>query len=112
VDEACQACVQFQWQDAIPVLNDLIDRPADLRELSFTIPARRELMGSPIPQELRDAKQQIIAAGYDAEQEIDPPRKLLQSVTISAGTDFRKCPPNDDPDDSDVGKTIDRLTVH
>lgn len=75
--EACQACLQFQWKDTIPVLNELIARPANLRELSFTIPARRALEGNPIPQGLIDAKQKILSAGYSADQKIDQSRKLL-----------------------------------
>ncbi|TWU04801.1 M56 family metallopeptidase [Stieleria varia] len=77
VYEACEACVQFDWQEALPVLNDLIDQPADLRELSHTIPARRTLQRNPIGQELLDAKQSIIKAGYNPGLDIAQPRKVL-----------------------------------
>ena len=86
VYEACQACVQFGWQEAVPVLDDLTARPANLRELSHAIPARRALQGNPIPQELLDAKQAIIKAGYDAGLNIDQPRRILLDSEDSGAT--------------------------
>lgn len=86
VYESCRACVQFEWKDAVPVLNDLIVRPVNLRELSFTIPARRTLQGNPIPQQLLDAKQKILAAGNDSDRGIDQQRKLLFESDDSAAT--------------------------
>ena len=86
VYEACRACLQFEWNDAVPVLNDLIARPEDLRELSFTIPARRTLQGNPIPQELLDARDKIQSAGGNIDAEVDRQRKLLIESDDSEAT--------------------------
>ncbi|MCA9138878.1 MAG: hypothetical protein KDB00_19035 [Planctomycetales bacterium] len=77
VYESCRACRQFHWKDALPLMNDLIDRPANLRELSFTIPTRRTLQGNPIPQVLLDAQEAIRSAGDNIDAEVERQLQIL-----------------------------------
>lgn len=86
VYESCRACLKFEWSDAAPILNNLTARPANLRELSFTIPARRTLQGNPIPQELLDAKQAIISAGHKVDQGLNRHLKILTESDDSEAT--------------------------
>jgi hypothetical protein len=55
IESAASVCVEFQWQDALPLLENLTSRPPTLRSLSTTLPARRTLEGRPIAPQLLDA---------------------------------------------------------
>jgi hypothetical protein len=82
VDEACRACVEFQWKDAVPILREQIASPRNLRALESMVRARRKLEDKPIPQEVLDAEQtlyRLTARDRDPELEkkIESARRFL-----------------------------------
>ncbi len=59
VDQVCQACIEFKWREALPVLRDVIKQPRNLRELETAIRTRRILEGKPISEALLKADQTL-----------------------------------------------------
>ena len=51
-----RACVQFGWQDALPIFREIADKPHSVQEYRYAVHARRELEGNPISKELLDAE--------------------------------------------------------
>ncbi|MFG0287928.1 MAG: hypothetical protein ACF8CQ_07140, partial [Rhodopirellula sp. JB044] len=84
VDVACEGCVHFRWKEALPILVHLTSHPESLRELSWTIPARRELEGKPIEHKLIGAKQTIIAERTDPNDVRDAWQTLTDSDDFEA----------------------------
>ncbi|KAA5547248.1 M48 family metalloprotease [Roseiconus nitratireducens] len=84
VDVACADAVHFRWKEALPSLVHLTSRPESLRELSWTIPARRELEGKPIEYKLIGAKQTIIAERTDPNDVRDAWQTLTDSDDFEA----------------------------
>lgn len=82
LQEACRACVQFQWREAVPILHEIIARPQHLRELTYTIPARRTLEGNPIAPALLEAELTMRKLTSqqrtpELQRQIDAARRLL-----------------------------------
>ncbi|MEW4491015.1 M56 family metallopeptidase [Thalassoglobus sp. JC818] len=84
VDVACEGCVHFRWKEALPILINLTSHPESLRELSWTIPARRELEGKAIEYRLIGAQQTIIAARTDPNDVRDAWQTLADSDDFEA----------------------------
>ncbi|WP_182870925.1 M56 family metallopeptidase [Rhodopirellula sp. JC639] len=84
VDVACEGCVHFRWKEALPILVKLTSYPESLRELSWTIPARRKLEGMPIEYKLIGAKQTIIADRTDPNDVRDAWQTLTDSEDFEA----------------------------
>jgi hypothetical protein len=59
VEHVVEACVEFKWTEAIPILQGLIEKPGNLREFQYALHARRTLEGRPIAQKLLDAEQML-----------------------------------------------------
>jgi len=59
VRQAADACVEFEWTEAIPLLRDVIARPRDLQDHRAVILACRSLEGNPIAQELLVAESEL-----------------------------------------------------
>ena len=68
---ACEAVVEFGWEDALPTLRQRIAEPRSIRELTYTVAARRALEGNPIEPSLAQATQRLSGA---ASTEEDPQR--------------------------------------
>ncbi len=82
VQRVCQACIEFQWREALPVLRDLIEKPRNFREFETAIRTRRVLEGNPIPKELFEAEKtlrSLVRRDVDPEsrQRIENARDLL-----------------------------------
>src|SRR4029077_17566218 len=93
VGPACKACVEFQWEDAVPTLRDAIAGPRHLRELETMIRARRTLEGKPIPQELINAGQTMRGVNRrdrdpELENRIDKARRLLIETGDAEGANM------------------------
>jgi hypothetical protein len=81
---ACEGSVHFRWKEALPILINLTSHPESLRELSWTIPARRELEGKPIEYKLIGAQQTIIADRTDPNDVRDAWQTLTDSEDFEA----------------------------
>ncbi|MCP4612773.1 MAG: hypothetical protein GY845_29100 [Planctomycetes bacterium] len=55
--EAAEACVEFQWKEAIPILQKICDEPSPWDRFSAAFKAKRELQGQPIPRDVEEAGQ-------------------------------------------------------
>lgn len=55
VDQVSRACVEFQWLEAVPLLDRIIASPDHFRELQSTLFAKRSLQGKPVSQKLIEA---------------------------------------------------------
>ncbi|MCS7468744.1 hypothetical protein NZK35_18985 [Stieleria sp. ICT_E10.1] len=84
VDVACEGVIHFRWKEALPILVHMTSHPESLRELSWTIPARRELEGKPIEYKLIGAKRTIIAARTDPNDVRDAWQTLSDSEDFEA----------------------------
>ncbi len=72
VPRVSKACVQFGWQDALPILGQLIDKPLHIRGYYDAVHGRRQLEGNPVPKPIVDAEQTLrglMRAGGDADRE-------------------------------------------
>ncbi len=74
-DGACQASVEFQWVEAIPILKNMIAKPPNLYSLPTLITSRRALEGKPIKKELLDSLDTLRKSGW-----IDRPPELNQQL--------------------------------
>lgn len=72
VERVAEACAEFEWREAIPILQNLIDKPNNLREFQYALHARRSLEGRPIAQELLDAEQTLLRSLM--RENVDPRR--------------------------------------
>jgi hypothetical protein len=82
IDSACRACIEFQWNDAVPILREQIAAPRHLRDFETMIRARRTLEGQPIAQELLGAEQTLRGLSNrnrdaELEKKINSARQLL-----------------------------------
>ncbi len=82
VHQVCEACVELDWQEALPVLRDLIRQPRNFREFEVATRTRRALEGSPVPEALLQAEQtlrKLMRPDLDpkARQQIADARALL-----------------------------------
>lgn len=84
VDVACEGAVHFRWKEALPILIHLTSHPESLRELSWTIPARRELEGNAIEYKLIGAQQTILADRTDPNDVRDAWQTLTDSEDFEA----------------------------
>ena len=82
VDRVSRACVEFQWLEAIPLLDEIIARPKHFRELQTTLFAKRALQGKPVSQKLIEAGNILRGASgrnrtRQKQQQIERAQKLL-----------------------------------
>jgi beta-lactamase regulating signal transducer with metallopeptidase domain len=82
LNHACEASVEFQWRDAIPILREVITHPRHLSYLQSAIPARRALEGQPIAHEVLDTERTLYGLmnrdrDPAMEKKIDAARRLL-----------------------------------
>lgn len=64
VDRVSRAIVEFQWAEAIPILDGIIDRPEHLNQLKDALYARRSLEGQPVDGKLIEAEQILRQVAY------------------------------------------------
>lgn len=64
VYEAAGACVEFRWEEAIPLLQGVCDKPASWGAFRAALEAKRSLEGRPVPGEVSKAEQAIVDAAY------------------------------------------------
>lgn len=88
-------CVQFGWQEAIPVLRQVELEPRNLRELRDAFSARRTLEGRPISSDLIEAETLLMRPGQpplgaDQQRALQRARAILiestdhEAATLSA----------------------------
>jgi len=70
-----EACVQFQWKDALPLVSEIYLRPKSLREFEAAFEAKRELEGRPVSNEIKQARQKFHPSA--TQEEYDRFRNIL-----------------------------------
>ena len=81
VDRAAAACVEFEWREAIPLLQAVCDEPALWGNYRDALKARRTLEGRPIAPAIEDAHAAIVNTAHlplpTDEQTIAQAKKVL-----------------------------------
>ena len=77
-----RACVQFGWQDALPIFREIADKPDSIQEYRSAVHARRELEGNPISKALLDAERTMRSTmrsdrNAELDKQIAAARRLL-----------------------------------
>jgi hypothetical protein len=58
--DAAEACVEFKWKEAIPLLQKILTNPHSWTLFPTALKAKRQLEGQPEPKEINEAVQLII----------------------------------------------------
>ncbi|MBN2475033.1 MAG: M56 family metallopeptidase [Pirellulales bacterium] len=83
--QVAAACVEFQWNDAVPLLQEIVEKPATW-QFRPAFEAMRRLQGKPVPANLAGAEQTLWRANADslASEEV---RRAKATLLGSADTE-------------------------
>jgi len=81
VFEPMQACVRFQWKDALPLISEVYLRPQSFGEFERSFEAKRHLEDRPVAEEIRKARQDFSSSA--SRKEYDRFKEVLLNSTDS-----------------------------
>jgi hypothetical protein len=94
VYQAAEACVEFQWKEAVPILREICEKPASWGRFRGALEAKRRLEGRPVPEDMRQAEQTIRSVTGGAsppdDRALDKAKRLLmespdkEAATVAA----------------------------
>ncbi len=94
VHEAMQACLEFGWQDALPLIDGVVERPSSLGAYREAYKISRQLSGNPIEAELLAAANVILRqsssdrTSQPTEGELADARRTIMGTTDIEGAAF------------------------
>ena len=90
--ECCQACVEFNWTEAIPLFERVRVAPKSLRSYDDAVSAIRRLSGKPVAASVRTALKTIFAADPDRHEGQQPGGDLTSAKQVlSTSDDYAIC---------------------
>lgn len=84
VTHAGEACCEFGWREAIPILNEVYRHPIGARNSRTAFELKRRLEGRPVPKELFDAEEVVKSADSYMEERRPSEEALRKAIDAIA----------------------------